>query len=141
MATYELGAHVRSGFLRPLAGSRSGAAQRLQAGELLGVAMLALVAYAAFAQGGVAQPAEARLQVATAALAALAAGLWIWSGSLRLRAGAAVWGALGLLVAYAAWCGLSVLWSVAPNDSWIELNRYLEYALVLCLGIATGASA
>ena len=31
-------------------------------------------------------------------------------------------------------------WSVAPDQTWIELNRAITYVIVLCLAIALGAS-
>ena len=34
-----------------------------------------------------------------------------------------------------------MLWSVAPNQTWIELNRAITYVLTLCLAIALGASS
>jgi len=76
------------------------------------------------------------------ALAALSvAGGW---GALALmgrapqpRGGAAV---LGVLLAIAAWAGLSVVWSVAPDLSWAELDRTLVFAAFLIVGLLIGAS-
>ncbi|MDX6397060.1 MAG: hypothetical protein QOJ43_468 [Gaiellaceae bacterium] len=47
---------------------------------------------------------------------------------------------LGLLLATAAWAGLSTLWSVAPDLSWAELDRTLVFAAFLVVGLLLGAS-
>jgi hypothetical protein len=109
-------------------------------GALTG-ALLLLVLYAAFSHGAVQSAAEARLQVAVAAVAAIAGGAWLWSGALRVSAPRMAWVGVGLLAAFTLWSGLSVAWSVAPDQTWIELNRSLTYLIVLGLGIAAGASS
>src|SRR5439155_8704184 len=38
-------------------------------------------------------------------------------------------------------CALTMLWSVAPDDSWLEANRSLAYALAVLLALGAGASA
>jgi hypothetical protein len=139
MSTYELAPRVPRSPARGI-GAASLRPAMPGAGGSLAIALLLVLLYAAFAQGAVSEPAEARLQVATAAIGALAAGAWLWAGRLRVQSGRLGWLAVGLLVAFALWSGISLLWSVTPDQSWIELNRYLEYALVLCLGIAVGAS-
>ncbi len=47
--------------------------------------------------------------------------------------------ALGLLVAFVCWCGLSVLWSIDPDHSWAYLNRGLVYVALAVVGLAVGA--
>ncbi len=47
---------------------------------------------------------------------------------------------LGLLLATAAWSGLSIAWSIAPDRSWEELDRTLVYAAFLVVGLLLGAS-
>lgn len=47
---------------------------------------------------------------------------------------------LGLLLALAAWSGLSLAWSVAPDRSWAELDRTLVLTAFLALGLLLGAS-
>ena len=86
-----------------------------------------LVLYAAFAHGAVQSAAEARLQVAVAAVAAVAGGAWLWSAALRVSAPRMAWVGVGLLAAFTVWSGLSVAWSVSPDQTWIELNRSLTY--------------
>ena len=107
---------------------------------VLTVALLLVLLYAAFDHGAVSLPVEARIQVALAALAAVAAAGWLWTGSLRLAAPRLAVVGAGLLAAFACWSGVTVLWSVAPDQTWIELNRAIAYVLVLGLAIAIGAS-
>ena len=75
----------------------------------------------------------------TALAALLVAGAWGRSlaGRLPLPDGGVVLG--GLVLATAAWSGLSIAWSVAPELSWAELNRTLVYAAFLALGLLLGA--
>ena len=47
---------------------------------------------------------------------------------------------LGVLLATAAWAGLSIAWSVVPDRSWDELNRTLVFAAFLVVGLLLGAS-
>ncbi|HYI37490.1 MAG TPA: O-antigen ligase family protein, partial [Thermoleophilaceae bacterium] len=107
---------------------------------LLGVALAIAVIYAAFANGSIGIPEESRLQVAVALLSlATLAGLLYGSG-LRVNASpAAGWGVLAL-VGFAGWAALSITWSVAPDESWLEANRALAYALVAGLGVVLGSS-
>ncbi len=108
---------------------------------MLLLALLATVAYAIFASGATDTPQETRVQLALAAgtllvVAALASG---WPG-IRADAPVAARAGLGLLLAFAAWCGLSLLWSVAPDETWTQINRAIAYALVAVLGVVVGTS-
>jgi hypothetical protein len=116
----------------------AGAATRLPA-VLTGV-LLVVVLYAAFEHGAVALPAGARVQVVIAALAAAAGAAWLWTGTPRLAAPRLAVAGTALLVVFACWTGITLLWSVAPNQTWIELNRAISYLLTLCLSIALGVS-
>ena len=76
----------------------------------------------------------------TAIAALLVAGGWsalALAGRAPQPGGGAV--LLGLLLATAAWAGLSVAWSVAPDRSWAELNRTLVFAAFLVVGLLLGA--
>jgi tetratricopeptide (TPR) repeat protein len=105
------------------------------------------------------RPGVAAVAVSVAAvilLAALFAGDSVWTGIAALGI-AGAWGALALLgrapsprgggivlaaaLALAAWSGLSVVWSVAPDRSWDELNRTLVAAAFLGVGLLAGAAA
>jgi hypothetical protein len=104
------------------------------------VALLLLILYAAFAHGADSDPAEARVQVALSVVAALAAIAWLWSGTLRVTARPIAIAAAALLAGFALWSGLTLLWSVAPDQTWLEFNRDLAYVIVLVLAFAAGAS-
>ncbi len=103
-------------------------------------------------------PAMPRVAVSVSAallLGAVFAGesVWIALAALFLAGG---WGALalagraplpagglalgGILLALAAWSGLSIAWSVAPDLSWAELDRTLVYVAFLAVGLLLGAS-
>ncbi len=106
----------------------------------LGIGLLAAVAYAAFADGAIKVTDGSDVQIGLAVLgigtlAALAAG---WGLHARSRAGG--WLGVGLLAAFGAWCALSISWSIAPDESWIEANRAWGYALATGLALVLGAS-
>ncbi|HWH05631.1 MAG TPA: hypothetical protein VNT23_04255, partial [Gaiellaceae bacterium] len=95
------------------------------AGLVLGLLVAALFAGDSFA-------------VAAATLAAGGVvGAAALLGRLPLAPGAGL--LVGALVALAAWNGLSVAWSVAPDRSWDELNRGLAYAAFAVLGAVLGS--
>ena len=75
-------------------------------------------------------------EVVIAALTAVAAAGCLWSRTLRIAAPRTAPVGVASLFAFAIWSGITVLWSVAPDQTWIELNRALSYAIVLCLAIA-----
>ena len=106
----------------------------------IGIALLALILYAAFEHGGVALPADARVEVGVAVVAVAAAAGWLWSRTLRISAPKG--GAVGLLLltAFACWSAVTLVWSIAPDQTRIELNRAISYVIVLCIAIAVGAS-
>jgi len=110
-------------------------------GNALVVALVAACTYAVFAHGGVGLPIEARLQVGVALVAVGAATGWLFSRTLSLRAPAEAWIGVGLLAGFAVWCGITLLWSVAPDRTWAEINRSVAYVLVVVLAIAAGSSA
>jgi hypothetical protein len=117
---------------------QTGTGSRLSAA--LAGALLLICLYAAFAHGAIASADEQRVQLGVAVVAAVAAVAWLWNGMLAPRAPAVVWTAVALLGGFAFWSGLTLLWSVAPDQTWIECNRAITYAIVLCLAITVGAS-
>jgi O-Antigen ligase len=119
-------------------GARAGAGSRAPAA--LGVALLLICLYAAFDHGAVGPAGEERLQLALSAVAAPAMALWLWGGALRLSAPGIVWIAVGLLAAFALWSGVTLAWSVAPDQTWAECNRAIGYVLALVLAVALGSS-
>lgn len=81
---------------------------------------------------------------------AFADGPLVWIGAIALVGGAlALWRAaplgraaaayVGCLAGLAAWCGISILWSASPDDSWTYTNRSLVYAGFALLGVLAGA--
>jgi hypothetical protein len=111
-----------------------------RAPALLTWALLLLVLYAAYDHGAAGLSAGARIQVLVSALAALVAGAVLLSRTLTFAAPRRAMIALGLLGAFAAWNAITVAWSIAPDQTWIEFNRVLTYVLVLALAITAGAS-
>ena len=79
-------------------------------------------------------------QLALIAVAAVACCAWLFGTSISLRAGAAGWIGIGLLAAFVAWTGVTIAYSVAPDRSWIELNRALAYLLMLLCAMGVGSS-
>jgi O-Antigen ligase len=111
-----------------------------RAPSALMLALLVLLLYAAFAHGADSDPAEARVQIGLSLLAVLAGIGWLWNGTIGVRARPRALAGVGLLLAFAVWSAITLLWSVAPNQTWLELNRDLAYVLVLALAIGAGAS-
>ncbi|HVF78856.1 MAG TPA: O-antigen ligase family protein [Solirubrobacteraceae bacterium] len=109
-----------------------------------GAALLAALAgvclYAVFAHGAIGLPEEPRLQIGVALVAVGAAVGLLLTRSLSLHAPAEAWVGIGLLVGFAVWCGISLLWSVAPERTWAHVNRTISYALVVVLAIALASS-
>src|SRR4249920_1871765 len=46
--------------------------------------------------------------------------------------------ALGLLAAFVCWCGISLLWSIEPDRTWLYLNRGLVYLALALVGLGLG---
>src|SRR4051812_33390065 len=110
------------------------------ASVLLGV-LLAVCLYAAFAHGAIDLGAEARVQVVVALAAMVVAALALGAGRLVPRAAPAAWLGAGLLGGFAAWCALSIAWSLTADLSWQEANRAVAYALVALLALVVGSHA
>ncbi|HZU61666.1 MAG TPA: hypothetical protein VE983_11915, partial [Solirubrobacteraceae bacterium] len=108
---------------------------------VIGVGLLAVILYAAFAHGAVSRIDETRTELGVAGLAALGLLGMIWTGTLRLSSSRLAWVGVALLVGFACWSGVSLAWSVAPDQTWIEVNRVITYVLVLVLGLAIGSSS
>ena len=74
----------------------------------------------------------AALAAAGAFGTAVAAGWW---AVLEREA----WIALGLLVAFVCWGGISILWSIEPDRTWDYVNRGLVYVAFAVVGLAVGS--
>src|SRR3954449_10936757 len=107
-------------------------------GSILALALLAACAYAAFAHGAVRIPDESWLQIGLYVAGLCAAGAWLARGS-GPRTTSEGWLGIALLTAFGAWCALTMLWSVAPDQSWLEANRSLAYALAVLLAVGLGS--
>ncbi|HZU59358.1 MAG TPA: hypothetical protein VE983_00230, partial [Solirubrobacteraceae bacterium] len=107
---------------------------------VMGFGLLAIILYAALAHGGVSQADETRIQLCVAGVGALGLLGLLWTGTLRLGASRLAWIGAAFLAAFACWSGLSLIWSVAPDQTWIEVNRVTTYVVVLLLGLAIGSS-
>ena len=110
---------------------------RASADAVVTVAVAAALAALAFVgRGGVAVEANTWLQVALilggAALAALAIAAPAHTTPAPLHGGGALAGLLVLTLLTAA----SIIWSLAPADSWIETNRMLSYLGAFVGGVA-----
>ena len=107
---------------------------------MLGVALASLVAWALFSEGATSLENEAGLQIALCAAALVTLAGLLFSPRVRLRAPLAALVGLGMLVLFAAWAGFSIDWSIAPDLSWVQLNRWAAYALVAALALVLGSS-
>jgi O-antigen ligase len=97
-----------------------------------GLAALAACAGALFFGGGLAAPGPL---VWIGAIALVAAAVCVaWAAPVGLTA--AVY--LGCLWGLSLWCGLSLLWSASPDDSWQFTNRTVVYAAFATLGVLAG---
>jgi hypothetical protein len=114
------------------------AATQPRRGTILALALLAACAFAVFAHGAVRIPDESWLQAGLDVAALAAAAAWL-SNRAAPRGSAAGWAGAALLACFAVWCAITILWSVAPDESWLEANRALAYALVVVLAIGAGA--
>src|SRR3954464_1236752 len=103
-------------------------------GSILALALLVACAYAAFAHGAVRIPDESWLQIGLYVAGLGAAAAWIsrGTGPQTSREG---WLGIALLTAFGAWCALTMLWSVAPDQSWLEAKRSLPHHLVVPLSV------
>ena len=111
-----------------------------RSGVALLAAVVAVCAYAVFAHGAVGLPEEPRLQIGLAFVGVGAAVGLLLTRTLSLRAPAEVWLGVGLLAGFAVWCGVTLLWSVAPEQTWAHVNRAVAYTLVLVLALTLASS-
>ncbi len=121
--------------------ARAGANERgSRAPVALGAGLGVAVLYAMFANGAIGIPQESKLQIGVAALAFAALAALLYGRGLRVAGGSLALPGIALLAGFAAWSGLSIAWSIAPDESWLELNRGIAYALVAGLALVLGSS-
>jgi tetratricopeptide (TPR) repeat protein len=106
---------------------------RVGAGIVVGLAAV-FAAVSFVTQGGAVLPREAPTEIALLAGGGVLAGVALLRPSEASRG----WGAtaLWLFAAFAALTAVSIGWSVAPNDSWLEANRTLAYLACFAGGVA-----
>jgi hypothetical protein len=119
---------------------RVGAERAGRAPLALLVALIAVIVAASFWGDSTDIPDETRLQLGLVLITGAIAAAWLYGGAIRLEASPVAWAGVGLLAAFAAWTGASMAWSVAPDLSWMELNRAIGYVLITVCGIALGSS-
>ena len=116
------------------------APRRPAGAAMLGAALASIVAWALFSEGATSLENEAGLQIALCAAALVTLAGLLFSPRVRLRAPARALVGLGLLALFAVWSGLSIDWSIAPDLSWVQFNRWAAYALVAGLAVVLGSS-
>jgi tetratricopeptide (TPR) repeat protein len=119
---------------------RMRAVRDIAAAGWLALGLGAVVAYAAFADGAIALPMEARLQVAIAALALFALAAFLFAPAMRVASDRFGWAGLAVLTALAIFTGLSFAWSIAPDGTWGEFNRTIAYLLVTLVALLVGST-
>jgi len=134
---------VATSHASPAAGGAAVAAgpprARLRPAAVLLVALVCVLVYAVFAKGATSLPDETYAQVAVDALALLTCAGCVY-GRLRVPAGVRTWLGVGLLAGFALWNGITLIWTVAPDGTWIEFNRALTYALAVAVAMVIAAS-
>ena len=108
-------------------------------GRLIVALLLALITYAAFAQGATSLGEQARIQTAVALAVTAAAAVWLWGGALPVSAPRLAWVGLALLGGFVLWSALSLAWTVAPDRTLLEANRAAIYVTTAGLGLAAAS--
>ncbi len=107
---------------------------RLDAGAWMALGIAAVLSAICFtAGGGLALDTEVPVEIG---LTLGGAALVAWALALETEAPAYGAAAVGLLFALAVFTGASVIWSVAPDASWIEASRTLAYAFAFTGAVA-----
>jgi O-antigen ligase len=112
---------------------------RRGAGTLAALLLVIALVLAVFHGGGSSDGSLVPIAVLSLlGAAALAAGAAVGVGE-RPGLGAPAVGLLVAFAAYVAWCGLSIVWSIAPDRSWDYVNRGLAYLALLAVGMVAGS--
>jgi hypothetical protein len=111
-----------------------------RASAVLAALLLAAVGYAAFASGATRSGDASWLQAGLATTALLAACMAAAGAGVRARTSRLGAAGLALLLGLALWTALSILWSEAPDRTWLQANRGLAYVLAAALGLVVGTS-
>ena len=97
-------------------------------------AAMAAVAALSFLSGGYIMGRSAPVAVAVL----LAAAIWVWFLRRSTRPSALFLAALGVFAAFTVWSGISVVWSLGPDLTWVAFNLTAFYlAVVAVLGLTS----
>lgn len=142
VATVQLGPSRR----RPDAGGRQPGAAPPAARSLvpreasaLGLGLLILAGWAAFAHGAIFASDAGPIEAAVALVGAVTAA-GVLFGRLQARTTMAANVTLVLFAGLTAWSGISLAWSVARDETWMSFNRTGLYVVVLALSVVFGSS-
>lgn len=105
------------------------------------LALLAILTYAVFRNGATGLDAAAWTIGLTVLLGLVLVAICLRPGSAAPRALPGGRIAVGLLVGFALWSGLTLLWSVDPSGTWRELNRAVLYAVVVAIALVSTSLA
>jgi len=125
----------------PTRASTPGALGSLRDGRRAQLALLAILLWAIFHNGATGLNAAAWTISLVALLGLLVTAAALRPGASRPRAAAGGRVGVALLVAFAVWSAITLLWSVDPTGTWVELNRAVLYALVAGIALVAASLA
>ncbi|HUK77241.1 MAG TPA: O-antigen ligase family protein [Thermoleophilia bacterium] len=99
------------------------------------VAVLAAVVALSFLSGGYIFSRTAPLVLVVLPLA----GVWVWLAPRRLRLDPVALVALSAFALFALWEGLSIVWSIGPDLSWLAFDLTAFYVVVAAVVLSTPA--
>ena len=70
----------------------------------------------------------------------MACGLGFAAGALRSASVALVWTGVALLGCFALWSALSVIWSAAPDETWLAANRAIAYTVIAAVAVIAASN-
>ena len=105
----------------------------------VGAFLLLVVLYAVFDRGAVSLAPATRVEIAVSLISVVALAGRLGPRPLRLDISRTALAGLACLAAFAVWSAVTLAWSVAPDRTWIELNRVIAYTLVVGVSIWLGA--
>jgi len=116
-------------------------AEAARDGRRAQLALLAVVTYAVFRNGATGLDAAAWTISLTVLLGLVLLVICLRPGAAAPRVVLGGRVAIALLVGFALWSGLTLLWSVDPSGTWRELNRAVLYAVVVAIAVVATSLA